>query len=272
MRKYLAIFAVILLLAAYVARQDDHAATGSAQPTANLSSNAVAAKPNEQHPEENVSDAERDTPSWYGFFRWPNGTTTWAIILTLLAIAEQTKETARAAKATEESVKSGKDTAKRQLRAYMVVRNARLILHEDGFVEAKMELANCGQTPAYDLRGGTFCRFAMYPIRDIKPMPDNLRQSQSTIGAGLAFWALAPGGRHDEGDREDLLRKLSAEGGNLVYCVNGHFTYNDIFRDSHWIKFQMIVGGPGGVRLDADKTQQWASFSNDSEGNEEDHT
>jgi hypothetical protein len=82
---------------------------------------------------------------------------------------------------------------------------------------------------------------------------------------------LPPGGRHDGGVREHLLRKLSAEGGNLVYCANGDFTYRDIFEEPHWIRFQLILGGPGGVRLDSDATgQQWASFANDSEGNEQD--
>jgi hypothetical protein len=197
--------------------------------------------------------------------------------LTLFAIAEQAQQTRKAAEATQNAVRTAdkslslqEDTAKRQLRAYMVLRNSRLILHEDGSVEAKMELANCGQTPAYDLRGATYCRFTSYPIQKPKPMPDNLRQSQSTIGAGLAFYLLPPAGRHDAGDREYLIRKLSTDGGNLVYCANGHFTYKDIFQDPHWIKFQMIVGGPAGVRLDEDNTSQWASFCNDSEGNEED--
>lgn len=216
------------------------------------------------------ADATERSLSWIGAFAWPSGVTAWALLLTLLVVAWQSAETRAAARATEESVTLAADTAKRQLRAYMVVRNSRLILHEDGSVEAKMELANCGQTPAYDLRGATHCRFTAYPIHEPKPMPDDLRQSQSTIGAGLAFYLLPPRGRHDGGDREHLLGKLSAEGGNLVYCVNGYFTYKDIFRNPHWIKFQMIVGGPGGVRVDADETQQWASFSNDSEGNEED--
>jgi len=47
-------------------------------------------------------------------------------------------------------------------------------------------------------------------------MPDDLRQSQSTIGAGLAFYLLPPGGRHDGGDREHLIQKLSADGENLA--------------------------------------------------------
>src|SRR5664279_5581796 len=63
----------------------------------------LAAKTDEYHPQENIQHAERHTPSWYGFFRWPSGTTTWAIILTLLAITEQTKQTAKAAEATQKS-------------------------------------------------------------------------------------------------------------------------------------------------------------------------
>jgi len=215
---------------------------------------------------------------FYEFIRWPEGITALAIILTLGAVAWQSDETRKAAKAAQIAVHTAnrslalqEDTAKRQLRAYLVVRNSRLILHEDGFVEAKIELANCGQTPVHDLRGASLCRFTVYPIRDIMPMPEGLRQSQGNIGAGLAYYLLPPGGRHDGGDREHLIEKLSANGENLVYCANGYFTYSDIFKDSHWLKFQLIVGGPAGVRLDSDTGGvQWASFSNDSEGNEQD--
>jgi hypothetical protein len=210
-------------------------------------------------------------PSWIDTFAWPEGATAWALFLTLLVIAWQSTETRAAASAADRQADIASDTAKRQLRAYMVVRNSRLILHEDGSVEPKMELANCGQTPAYDLRGATHCRFTKYPIQKLKPIPEDLRQSQSNIGAGLAFYLLPPGGRHDGGDREHLIRKLSADGGDLVYCANGYFTYRDVFKGSHWLKFQLIVGGPSGVRLDSDATgQQWASFCNDSEGNEQD--
>jgi hypothetical protein len=104
MLKYLAAFALILGLAVYIACQDERTAQQSAQNATHLGQNAVAAKADEQHPQENVGNPERHIPSWYGFFRWPNGTTTWAIILTLLAIAEQTKQTAKAAKAANDSV------------------------------------------------------------------------------------------------------------------------------------------------------------------------
>jgi hypothetical protein len=271
MWKYAVAFVVIFGFTVYVSRQTQQITEQGVQQTAPTTNGLAASNVQESQANQDAKNPKRNAPFWFRFFTWPEGVTAWAILLTLLAIAEQTKQTSRAAEAAEASVKTGMDTAKRQLRAYMVMRNSRLILHEDGFVEAKMELANCGQTPAYDLRGATLCRFTTYPIQGPKQMPDNLRQSQSTIGAGLAFYLLPQGGRHDGGDREHLLRKLSTEGGNLVYCVNGYFTYKDIFQDPHWIKFQMIVGGPGGVRMDSDVTHQWASFSNDSEGNEEDH-
>jgi hypothetical protein len=100
MWKYIAVFAVVFGVTVYVARQDERAA----QQAAHLSNNASPAKPDTEHPQKNISDAERHTPTWYTFFRWPSGTTTWAIILTLLAIAEQTSQTAKAAKATRDSV------------------------------------------------------------------------------------------------------------------------------------------------------------------------
>jgi hypothetical protein len=93
MWKYLVLFAVIFGLAVYVARQDERASLQAAE----LHKSAIPAKPDEQHPQENIPYPEWNSPSWYSFFRWPNGTTAWAIILTLMAIAEQTKHTARSA-------------------------------------------------------------------------------------------------------------------------------------------------------------------------------
>src|SRR5271154_4837844 len=76
---------------------------------------------------------------WHRLVTWPEGITAWAVILTLAAIAWQSVATARAAVATENAVKTADlayklqdATAKRQLRAYMTVKGARLILHNDG--------------------------------------------------------------------------------------------------------------------------------------------
>lgn len=100
------IFAVIFGLAVYVARQDERAAQEAAQNAAHFGNKTVLTKTEGEHSQGNVGNTERNAPSWYGFFRWPNGTTTWAIILTLLAIAEQTKETAKAAKASAKAAEA----------------------------------------------------------------------------------------------------------------------------------------------------------------------
>lgn len=93
----MAALVVILGLAFFIALQDQHAADQDAQKAAELHKAASSAIPNEQHPQENVPNPAVNSPRLYGIFRWPNGTTTWTIILTLLAIAEQTYHTRRAA-------------------------------------------------------------------------------------------------------------------------------------------------------------------------------
>jgi hypothetical protein len=57
----------------------------------------------------------------------------------------------------------------------------------------------------------------------------------------------------------------------IACCVNGYYSYRDIFKDSHYIRFQLIVGGPAGIRKDTDKDgREFLVLGNDSEGNEAD--
>ena len=275
MWKYLLIFAVVLGLALFIARQDELASQQNARDAEHRSS-TVTTKNDAEPSKGNIADAERHSRSWYNFFRWPNGTTTWAIILTLLAIAEQTTQTARAAKATEAAVTTAdrtfalqEDTAKRQLRAYMVVKNARLFLHPDGAVEPKFELDNCGQTPAYALRGSSLTRFSSYPFESPGTPPDDVRKSTSVIGAGRQFYGLGNIINYHNMGLIGLLNHLSRP--DFVCCMNGHYTYRDIFNEEHHLRFQVIVGGPAGIRQDTnEKGEAFACFCNDSEGNESD--
>ncbi|MGP8260721.1 MAG: hypothetical protein ACLQM6_12305 [Acidobacteriaceae bacterium] len=91
-------FAVVFALSVYVAHQDERAV----QHAAEIHKFSITPKPDEQHPQENLPYPADDGLRWYlryfySLFRWPNGTETWALILTLMAIAEQTKHTARSA-------------------------------------------------------------------------------------------------------------------------------------------------------------------------------
>lgn len=110
MWKYLAIFVVILALAAYVSIQDEHTAENGTQKTTHRD-NSLPATADKEHPQEHVENTEWHSPGWYSFFRWPVGTTTWAIILTLCAIAEQTGQTKKAAKASETAAEAANRNA-----------------------------------------------------------------------------------------------------------------------------------------------------------------
>ena len=66
----------------------------------------------------NETATKREPPHWYASPEW------WLFILgvpSLFVIAWQARATAAAARATEELVESGRDTARRQLRAYLAV-------------------------------------------------------------------------------------------------------------------------------------------------------
>ena len=115
-------------MALFVARQDERAAEQSAQKTAQLDKGTISTKPNEKHTQDDASNAARYSPGWYGIFRWPNGTTTWAIILTLMVMAEQTKHTKRAVEASRGSIR----LQEAALEQWVIPKNWRSSLVEEG--------------------------------------------------------------------------------------------------------------------------------------------
>jgi len=214
-------------------------------------------------------DAKEYMPWWYVLVAWPDGIGAWAVIVTVIVIGWQSYETRKAAETARSAVRLQEDTAKRQLRAYMVVKNARLFLHPDGAVEPKFELDNCGQTPAYDLQGAHYCRFSSYPVEAPDTPPEGTRKSTSIIGAGRQFYGLGCIINYRRMGLAGLLNHLGRA--DFVCCMNGYFTYRDIFREKHYLKFQVIVGGPSGIRQDTtEKGEMFACFCNDSTGNESD--
>jgi hypothetical protein len=79
-----------------ISHYDERAAQERAYESQHLNSVVLARKPDRDYSQKDIDNPDRYGPSWLTFFRWPTGTTTLAIILTLIAIAEQTSETKRA--------------------------------------------------------------------------------------------------------------------------------------------------------------------------------
>jgi hypothetical protein len=83
--------------------------------------------------DECTENAERDFPGWFGFFRWPNGTTALAILVTLLAIAEQANQTRRSADIANRTLNA-------ILRPKLIIRRIR--------IHRGTDIPTCGQPDA----------------------------------------------------------------------------------------------------------------------------
>jgi hypothetical protein len=161
MLKYLAILGVVLGFAFVIARHDEYATLSNAHEAAGKSNPAVAGKPNEYHPQEHPENSYWDTPTGHIFhnaLRWPEGTTVWAIILTLLAIAEQTSQTRKSAEATQESARAALIQANHMIaseRAWVMVEakfeHGLGLAWSAGETQASViiGLLNAGPTPAW---------------------------------------------------------------------------------------------------------------------------
>ncbi|MGD0570497.1 MAG: hypothetical protein ABSA78_19000 [Candidatus Sulfotelmatobacter sp.] len=191
MLKYIAALVVIFGMAFVVARQDQRAADQAAQKAAERHE-APIANPNEKHPDKNIENPSGNGPRWYvlcfyGLFRWPNGTTTLAIVLTLLAIAEQSKETARAAKATERATRLAEKNIILQFRPKLIVRKVELeygSLTPNGRpAKIRYIIANTGGTNASIVRESGLIgyadvpRFRGYPPKESRLTPPCHKQS-----------------------------------------------------------------------------------------------
>lgn len=110
MLKYFCGFVVLLAVSLFVSVKYEQY-THEPAPKSQSGSGAPVAPSDAEVAANQAEKAERDHPCWYfayQTFGWPNGVTVWALFLTMLVIADQTRHTARAAKATEDAVSATK--------------------------------------------------------------------------------------------------------------------------------------------------------------------
>jgi hypothetical protein len=273
MWKWLCFFVIVASAIVSVA-YEQHSAREKYQVRAKADCVALAITVEEKHNCVKESQSHKDyAPWWYVLGTWPQGITTWAIIATLFAIAWQSNETRRAAKATEDAVLTAdkslvlqEKTSKQQLRAYMVLRRGKIVVLAGGQLRISLEMENSGQTPAYDFQGVNRSGFAAYPRNESwEPGQPNLVRSKGVIGSGRAFHVGGDTTHTQEG--VEALRKDPTK----VLFITALYNYLDIFKESHSLRIQLVVGGPMGVRLDVDESGEHSYFAyTDVEGNEGD--
>lgn len=108
--KYVIVVAIVLGGCVYVSRQDQETRQQYQEKCTQLNAGTASPSTHGEDCDKGADDAARHLPRWYRVFSWPEGITTWAILLTLFAIAEQTNETRRAATAAIDAAQAAQRT------------------------------------------------------------------------------------------------------------------------------------------------------------------
>jgi hypothetical protein len=204
--------------------------------------NAVAVSPSSHYEDcdKGAENAARHQPRWYRVFGWPEGITTWAILLTLLSIAEQTIQTKKAARAALVSAKAAND----QIQLIKNKERARIAVNiadssgdniDEGTWPVKLVIANEGATHAFDAL--LLVAYIVLPSLDLPDLPPiKSRPIPSTIKADTEYVTgeIQPDVKTAEISMEDVWE------GRLFVHLRGAVVYKDVFGDSHGTDFHFV--------------------------------
>ena len=150
--------------------------------------------------------------------------------------------------ATYRLVSEAKDTARRQLRAYISLKSGEIVISQDKKeFSVALKFINCGQTPAYSLSISFESEIReLSEIGQIFPStkPIEERESKSMEGPGIDINTA-----ETKPFVNDQLNRVS--NGTSAIFVWGEINYIDIFNKPHWLKFRSINGGKAHNRLTA---------------------
>lgn len=212
-------------------------------------------------PEQNKNDANEKPSTYWGLTA--NG---WTAVFTGLMVAivlgqlflflrqlryireslVDTKVAADAAQksadAAERTVSTMKDTAERQLRAYLVVENAQIIPNPQ---RINIIIRNTGQTPAFDVQHWGSASMKAFPLSTTEdfPAPSGLLfMSKNTVGPGITVHKYIVIPLFSAIDTAELV-----SGQKAIY-VWGDVTYRDAFNVIRHTRYRAMAGGNVGFQ------------------------
>ena len=165
--------------------------------------------------------------------------TDWSIFATLLS-AVSLSAVAFALYLTVEANRIARDTAKRQLRAYMEVFETKIgIFPEDGEIIIQLTFQNCGQTPAYKLRLMSEGFAAPYPLVEERDfLPVNHHDWSASVGPGLTYSCVR---RLFADDVSAFIEEAKAR--RMCPYIQGVCEYEDGFGVTHETRFRYAFAG-----------------------------
>ena len=164
-----------------------------------------------------------------------------AVLATLIATAWASWAATRAARAADRSVKLAEDTAKRQLRAYVLPSKFKIA----GLLAGQRPritylLRNVGQTPAHEVRLGAI---VVWGASDASPHFMKIRfpkaaesPSKTVLGAGEEADARMVFASTITGELADALRS-----GASTMVMGGAISYRDIFKRRRLVTFKVYL-------------------------------
>lgn len=145
-----------------------------------------------------------------------------------------------ATKVAQSTLALMKDTAQRQLRAYISITAAKIEFPEPGRPKSTLTFKNAGQTPAHDVQVWIHQWVAAYPLDVTLPTPPcDFVMAKSTLGAG-AYCHMINEAQHSIVNAPYLGLVGTSEGTIYVY---GEISYFDVFGVRHTQKYRLMYGG-----------------------------
>jgi hypothetical protein len=157
---------------------------------------------------------------------------------------QQIIQAAEAGKQTDQIIATTRDTAQRQLRAYVLVSSALLKFKEPGIPEAQVHFRNFGQTPAYDFHGWVGMYIGDFPLAaSLPPAPGNLQMGHEPLPPGRVSIHVISRFPPVQPQLVPLLGTI--EGTIYVY---GEMSYRDAFGNARSLRYRLLYGGREGVQ------------------------
>lgn len=202
---------------------------------------APAAKPN---PEREEWRDERDLEAQQNMARWAEFLF-YATVVGVVLLAATLFETRAAAKAAWDMVKKAKeateltkDTARRELRAYVLVESTK-VTFDNGkrAIDYWIQLKNFGQTPAYGLKASfTATFFQGGKIKFLGFQPKRVETlTRADLGGSAPFSVRERITLSDEAIFEAILHE------KIRMVVGGHVEYRDVFGQTQTLDFRGIA-------------------------------
>ena len=167
---------------------------------------------------------------------------------------------------TEQIIEQMRDTAHRQLRAYVLVWAAQIKFKNLNAPEVQVHFKNFGQTPAYQLHGWISIWIGEYPLKISLPQPpSDFRKGTETLGPSRSTMFTASKNPAVSAQFVPLLG--TARGTIFIY---GEVSYIDAFGHSRKTRYRLMHGGSEPAHTFTKDGILTALLKPDTEGNESD--